>query len=76
MSALNRFRAPCPAPAPAWRLLHLLAMALAGGAVGGLAKGADFSSVQLLGDGFSELPVWVVLGLLIAQHADICLRAL
>ena len=67
MSALNRFRAPCPAPAPAWRLLHLLAMALAGGAVGVLAKWADFSSVQLLGDVFSELPVWIVLGLLIAR---------
>ena len=48
MSALNRFRAPCPAPAPAWRLLHLLAMALAGGAVGVLAKWADFSSVPQL----------------------------
>ena len=67
MSALNRFRPPRPAPAPAWRLLHLLAMALAGGAVGVLAKWADFSSVQLLGDVFSELPVWIVLGLLIAR---------
>ena len=67
MSALNRFRVPRPAPAPAWRLLHLLAMALAGGAVGVLAKWADFSSVQLLGDVFSELPIWIVLGLLIAR---------
>ena len=67
MKYIEQFRAPFPAPSPGRRLTGLLAMALAGGAVGLLAKWADFSSVQLLGDVFSELPIWIVLGLLIAR---------
>ena len=67
MSALDRFRAPRPAPSPARRLLGLLAMAAAGLAAGVLAKWADFSGIRLLGDVFSELPVWILLGLVIAR---------
>mgnify|MGYP006072842631 FL=1 len=67
MSWVDRFRAPPPAPAPGRRLLCLLLLLLAGAATGLLAKWADFSSVQLLGDVFSELPIWILLGLLIAR---------
>ena len=67
MSALDSFRAPRPAPSPARRLLGLLAMAAAGLAAGVLAKWADFSGIRLLGDVFSELPVWILLGLVIAR---------
>lgn len=67
MSWLDRFRAPLPAPPPGRRLLCLLLLLLAGAATGLLAKWADFSSVQLLGDVFSELPIWILLGLLIAR---------
>ena len=67
MKRLERFRAPLPAPPLGRRLLCLLGMLLAGAAAGLLAKWADFSSVQLLGDVFSELPVWILLGLLIAR---------
>lgn len=42
-------------------------MLLTGAAAGALAKWADFSSVQLLGDVFSELPIWILLGLVIAR---------
>lgn len=67
MSWLDRFRTPLPAPPPGRRLLCLLLLLLAGAAAGLLAKWADFSSVQLLGDVFSELPIWILLGLLIAR---------
>ena len=67
MNWLDRFRTPLPAPPPGRRLLCLLLLLLAGAAVGLLAKWADFSSVQLLGDVFSELPIWILLGLLIAR---------
>ncbi len=67
MNRLNRFRMPLPAPPLGRRLLCLLLMLLAGAAVGLLAKWADFSHIQLLGDIFSELPIWIVLGLVIAR---------
>ena len=67
MSWLDRFRTPLPAPPPGRRLLCLLLLLLAGAAAGLLGKWADFSSVQLLGDVFSELPIWILLGLLIAR---------
>lgn len=67
MSWLDRFRTPLPAPPPGRLLLCLLLLLLAGAAAGLLAKWADFSSVQLLGDVFSELPIWILLGLLIAR---------
>ena len=67
MSALNRFRAPGPAPSPARRLACLLLTLLLGLAAGLLAKWADFSGIRLLGDVFSELPVWILLGLVIAR---------
>ena len=67
MKYLERFRAPLPAPSLGRRLACLLLLLLAGAAVGVLAKWADFSAIQLLGDIFSELPVWIVLGLVIAR---------
>ena len=67
MKYLERFRAPLPAPSLGRRLACLLFLLLAGAAVGVLAKWADFSAIQLLGDIFSELPVWIVLGLVIAR---------
>ncbi|HIT02139.1 MAG TPA: hypothetical protein IAC21_04870 [Candidatus Enterenecus merdae] len=69
MNRLNRFRAPLPAPPLGRRFGCLLGMLLAGAAVGVLAKWADFSDLQLLGDMFSELPVWILLGLLIARFS-------
>lgn len=69
MSRLDRFRDPLPAPAPGWRLFCLVLMFPAGAAVGLLAKWADFSSIQLLGDLFSELPIWILMGLLISRFS-------
>ncbi len=69
MNRLNRFRAPLPAPSLGRRFGGLLGMLLAGAAVGVLAKWADFSHLQLLGDMFSELPIWMLLGLLIARFS-------
>ena len=66
MRTLSRFRPVRPAPPLRRRLAHLGLMVLAGGAMGLLAKWLDFSS-QLLGAAFSELPVWILLGLLIAR---------
>lgn len=68
MKLLNRFRRPLPAPAWGHRSACLLGMLLAGAAVGVLAKWADFSG-QLLGDSFSELPIYILLGLLIARFS-------
>lgn len=67
MKCLSRFRAAQPRPPLSRRVLCLLGLAAAGLAMGILAKWADFSSVQLLGDVFSELPVWILLGLVIAR---------
>ena len=67
MSCLERFRVPLPAPVLTHRLACLALMLLTGAAAGALAKWADFSSVQLLGDVFSELPIWILLGLVIAR---------
>ena len=67
MRYLEQFRAPLPAPSPGRRAACLTAVALAGLAAGLAAKWADFSGVQLLGDVSSELPIWIVLGLLIAR---------
>lgn len=68
MSGLTRFRAAAPSPALGRRLAGLLAMVLLGAAAGVVAKWADFSS-QLLGNIFSELPIWIVFGLLIARFS-------
>ena len=67
MSCLERFRVPLPAPVLTHRLACLALMLLTGAAAGALAKWADFSSDQLLGDVVSELPIWILLGLVIAR---------
>ena len=69
MRGLDQFRAPAPSPALGRRLTALLAMVLLGAAAGVAAKWADFSSVQLLGDVFSELPLWILFGLLTARFS-------
>lgn len=68
MRGLDRFRIPAPSPALGSRLVSLLAMVLLGAAAGVVAKRADFSS-QLLGNIFSELPIWILFGLLIARFS-------
>ena len=68
MRGLDRFRFPAPAPALGSRLAALLAMILLGAAAGLVAKWADFSS-QLLGNVLSELPIWILFGLLIARFS-------
>ncbi len=66
MRVLSRFRPARPAPPLSRRLAHLALAALAGAAMGVLAKWVDFSS-QSLGAVLSELPVWILLGLLIVR---------
>lgn len=68
MRYLNRFRRPEPSPALNRRLACLLAMVLLGAAMGVLAKWLDFSS-EIFGNMLSELPIWMLLGLLIARFS-------
>lgn len=68
MNRLSRFRQAGPRLVPSQLLPRILAMLLAGAAMGVLAKWLDFSS-ELLGNLLSELPVWILLGLLIARFS-------
>lgn len=68
MRYLDRFRTPSPRPAPGRLAACLLALLLMGAAMGVLAKWLDFVS-EIFGNMLSQLPFWVLLGLLIARFS-------